>query len=88
MIIRILKFIGLKILELGGATLVIYLLSFYHDWVIPFIAKEESLEVQLNMSWIERGLLGTFLLIFPLAILFVIGVLLFFWIQKNWEWSE
>lgn len=88
MIIRILKFIGLKILELGGATLIIYLLSFYHDWIIPFMASEESLEAQLNMSWIVRGLLGIILLILPLAILFVIGVSLFFWIQKNWEWSE
>lgn len=86
---RIFIFIGLKMLEVGGLIGLLYLLSFYHKWLIPLVAEDNaSLRAELNMHWIASGILGLILLIIPLGALFAVGVLLYLWISSNLGLSE
>ena len=89
MIIRIAKFIGLKVIEIAAATLVLYLCSFYALWIYPIITSyPEQARRFLENHWLIQGFLGLLLLFITLLLPVLVGIGIYLWIIKNWEWSN
>jgi len=86
---RVVKFLGLKIAEICGAVLVLWLCGFYFRWLDTILSTPEQAQVNLEKyGWIMQGVYGLVCLLFTIGIPTLVGALLYVWILKNWEWSE
>jgi hypothetical protein len=71
---RIVKFIGLKIIEVGGGLLLLYLCALYFDWINPLmIGNNPKLALEYaEMYWMLKDFIGLCLLLFPIIVLVAI----------------
>ena len=88
---RIILFVFLKIVEVGGFGFACYLLSLYGYWIDTFIGDSDNL-ISHNVggflfSIITGAILGIMLPVMILLILFLVGCGIYFLILKNWEWA-
>ena len=94
---RVMFFIALKIVEVGGAFAVFTGLSFAHRWVATTRLGDGVCLKQGDVDLFCReigfwydGLMGLFGLLFVGIVLFICGLIitgLYSLIKKNWEWS-
>jgi len=80
---RVLRFTGFKIVEFGGAYLLIFL---SHKFLAPIVMADIVAKGTI-VSFFLSGIMSLLLLAGFLMILGIVGVSLWQLIKKNWEWA-
>ena len=85
---RVVKFLGLKIAEIGGALLVLYLCHFFFVWISPIIYGSSVANTSANYHWVGQWFLGLTFLVVAIVAPSLVCYFIYLWIKQNWEWSE
>lgn len=83
---RIAKFTMFKVLEIAGAALIWWGLSWYGYWLVMLVGGQAD----LSIWWCRWLLLPVFCgglcgIVIPVAVVCVSYTVIFDWIQWNWE---
>jgi hypothetical protein len=81
---RILRFIGLKVAEIGGVVLYVWGSHWIVLWFHPRFTDGQGSITEVVLEYVLCALIT------PLTVTMVglLCFLLFQWVKKNWEWSK
>jgi len=82
---KILKFIGLKVAEIGGVILLFHLCVMLHDAVSSSFSV---FTLPLDASYFMRGGLGLCMIGSVICVSALLYLLIPAWIKANWEWAS
>ena len=88
---RIILFVLLKIVEVGGFISFCYLLSLYGYWINTFMGDSDNPISHSVGGFLYSIIIGAIIgIVMPLTglfVLFFVGYIIYLIILKNWEWS-
>lgn len=89
---RIILFVLLKVVEVGGFAFTCYLLSLYGYWVDTLIAGDSDNLISHSIggflfSIVVGAAIGIVMPMMGLFVLLFVGYIIYLIILKNWEWT-